>query len=182
MQTSDHVTDEGGTEPYVRAHRGFDEWYLDARPRVIAAVSLWCGSVDAAADAADEAFVRALDRWHRVSAMASPTGWVITVALNIVRRRARRRALESALLRRVAPPAALPGPAGEVFDLLRELTPRQRTIVLLRYVADQPQADIATVLGVSRSTVSTALTSAHRRLRMLLDAPDPSTESGDRDD
>jgi RNA polymerase sigma-70 factor, ECF subfamily len=148
-----------------------------ARPKVLATVALWCGSVDIAADATDEAFVRALDRWQRVRAMASPTGWAVTVAMNVARRRARRRSMEAALLRRSRPTANLPEPASEVFELVNDLARQQRAIVLLRYVADLAQADIATLLGVSRSTVSSALTDAHRRLRSLLgDEPNEPTD------
>jgi DNA-directed RNA polymerase specialized sigma24 family protein len=155
-------------EPYVNGHDGFDDWYRTARPKVLAAVALRCGSVDIAADATDEAFLRAFDRWPRVVAMTSPTGWVVTVALNVSRRRIRRRSLEQALLRQRGTLPSLPGPAGEVFELVQQLREPERTIVLLRYVADLPQADIAAALKVSRSTVSTALTSAHRRLKGLL--------------
>jgi RNA polymerase sigma factor (sigma-70 family) len=158
----------GDVARYVGGNDGFDDWYAVGRPKVLAAVALWCGSVDAAADATDEAFVRALDRWPKVRSMASPTGWAVTVAMNVARRRARRRSMESTLLRRARPVDALPEPAGEVFELVKDLAPQQRTIVLLRYVADLPQAEIATMLGVSRSTVSSALTDAHRRLRSLL--------------
>ena len=80
----------------------FEDWYVLERPRVLAAVALWCGIVDVAADATDEAFVRALERWPRVQTMASPTGWVIQVAFNVARRRTRRAALEARLLRTVA--------------------------------------------------------------------------------
>lgn len=154
---------------YLDRHAGFDAWYADAHPRVLAAVSLATGDLDLAADATDEAFARALDRWTRVRAMASPVGWTVTVALNVARRRGRRRAVEQRLLRRRNEPLALPAPAGEVFHLLQTLPEQQRTIVLLRYVADLPQADIAAHLGVARSTVSTNLTNAHRTLRDLLD-------------
>jgi RNA polymerase sigma factor (sigma-70 family) len=174
----------GAVTRYVSGNDGFDDWYIEARPKVLAAVALWCGSVDVAADAADEAFVRALDRWPKVRAMASPTGWTVTVVMNVARRRARRRSMETAFLRRSRPSANLPEPAGEVFELVKDLARQQRTIVLLRYVADLPQAEIATQLGVSRSTVSTALTDAHRRLRSLLgdEQADPTSIEEHRDD
>ena len=172
----------GAMTRYIGGNDGFDDWYVDARPKVLAALALWCGSVDVAADATDEAFVRALDRWPKVRAMVSPTGWAVTVAMNIARRRARRRSMETALLRRTPTTATLPEPADEVFELVKDLARQQRTIVLLRYVADLPQAEIATVLGVSRSTVSPAITDAHRRLRSHLgeEPTDPTVSGGPR--
>ena len=53
--------------------------------------------------------------------------------------------------------------------------------MLLRYVADLPQAEIADALGVSRSAISTALTDAHRRLRTVL-GDEPTTRSPEDDD
>jgi DNA-directed RNA polymerase specialized sigma24 family protein len=155
-------------DSYLGGHEGFDDWYRRERPKVLAAIAFRCGSVDLAAEATDEAFLRAFDKWLRVSAMSSPTAWTVAVALNVNRRRMRRRSIEHTLLRRATAPPDLPGPAGEVFELVSQLPSPQREIVLLRYVADLPQADIAVALKVSRSTVSTSLTSARRELRQLL--------------
>jgi RNA polymerase sigma factor (sigma-70 family) len=49
---------------------------------------------------------------------------------------------------------------------------RQRQVVVLRHVGDLPEAEIAHVLGISRSTVSSTLADAHRALaRRLRDDP-----------
>lgn len=50
-------------------------------------------------------------------------------------------------------------------------------------MADLPQAEIAEALGLSRSSVSTALTEAHRRLRDVLgeQAPHPLDTSTEDD-
>ena len=162
-------------------YAGFAPWYPTAHAEVLSTVALWCGSLDAAREATDEAFVRALDRWARVSTMASPVGWTVSVAINVARRKGRRRAMEAALLRRIPDPAALPPPAGEVFDAVAQLPPRQRTIVLLRYITDLQQADIAGLLGISRSVVSTALTDAHRRLASILVEDEPAPTGGRHD-
>jgi DNA-directed RNA polymerase specialized sigma24 family protein len=164
---------------YLSGHEGFDDWYRENRPRVLATVALRCGSVDVAADATDEAFPQAFARWNRIAGMQSPTGWVVTVALNVSRRRLRRRSIEHALLRRTRVPDELPGPAGELFEVVHDLPEPQRTIVLLRYVADLPQADIAVAMKVSRSTVSTALTAAHRQLKSLISDSSLATTDGE---
>ena len=41
----------------------------------------------------------------------------------------------------------------------------------MRYVADLAEADIAKALGISRSTVSSTLTDAHRALKLSLSDP-----------
>jgi RNA polymerase sigma factor (sigma-70 family) len=164
-------------EIYAVPILGFEDWYRRAHPDVLTTIALGCGSMDIAADATDEAFARALARWPQVSEMRSPTGWVVVVAFNVARRRARRQAIEARLLRRSRPVIDLPAPAGELFDVVRLLSPQQRSIVLMRYVADFTQSEIADVLRVSRSTVSSTLTHAHRRLAsMLIDDDFPEAE------
>ena len=65
---------------------GFAEWYQENYRRVFASVLMVSGDHGAAADAVDEAFARALERWSRVRAMDSPSGWTFTVARNLLRR------------------------------------------------------------------------------------------------
>jgi len=64
----------------------FEAWYRAQHPGVLAACTALSGDLDAARDATDEAFARALERWPDVAQMAAPGGWVQTVALNVLRR------------------------------------------------------------------------------------------------
>jgi RNA polymerase sigma factor (sigma-70 family) len=148
----------------------FEQWYEVARPRVIATVTMVCADQDLAAEATDEAFVRALARWSSVRAMESRTGWAVRVAINLTKRRARRRAIEHRLLRREVPRGEMPAAAGEIWLLVRDLPARQREVIVLRYVADLPEAAIAAVLGISRSAASSALSDGRRRLAAELAA------------
>jgi RNA polymerase sigma-70 factor (ECF subfamily) len=130
------------------------------------------GDVHRAADATDEAFVRALERWNRVSRCASPLAWTMRVAINVGRRQARRRNIEALALRRQVPRGDVPAAAGEAWAAVADLPPRQREIVVLRYVADLPETEIATALGVGRSTVSDCLTDARRALARMINEPE----------
>src|SRR5687768_11021373 len=49
-----------------RPERSFDSFYRTHRPAVAKAVAFALGDVDLAADATDEAFVRAYERWTKV--------------------------------------------------------------------------------------------------------------------
>jgi RNA polymerase sigma factor (sigma-70 family) len=147
----------------------FGEWYEQEHSRLVATVILVTGDADIAADADAEAFARALERWVKVAAMAKPAGWTYKVALNVARRSARRSAMERRLLARAPKAPHVPAPAGELWAVVATLSRRQREVVVLRYIADFPEADIAEVLGISRSTVSSTLADAHLRLGSLLD-------------
>lgn len=155
----------------------FEEFYRSEHPRVLASMTAVTGSLDAAREATDEAFARAWDRWERVHEMAAAGGWVYRVALNTVRRRGRRAALERALLLRSAPPAEVPAPAEELWQLVRSLPERQRIAVVLRYVADLPEREIAFTMGIARGTVAATLAAARGRLAaMLAEEPRPCLE------
>jgi RNA polymerase sigma-70 factor (ECF subfamily) len=92
--------------------------------------------------------------------------------LNVLRRRQRRLRLEHQLhLRRLAPGAAVAPPGDwsiEVWDALRQLPPRERTAVALRYIADLSTDDIAAAMRIAPGTVGATLHSARRRLAPVL--------------
>lgn len=145
---------------------GFEAWYLREHPKVLAALTWVAGDPHVAAEATDEAFARAYADWHRVGRMASPGGWVYRVALNVVRRRMRRAAFEK---RTVAPPAEVAQVVDrEIWTVVQQLPERQRVAVVLRYLLDLPEKEVATAMGVSRGTVASALAAARRRLAAWL--------------
>lgn len=157
----------------------FDSWYAREHPRLVATLLLSTGDVELASEGVDEAFTRALEKWDQVGVMASPTGWAFRVALNHARRTARRRSFEQRLFLRKAREVLVPAPAGEVWQVVAALPARQREVVVLRHIGDLREAEIAEVLGISRSTVSSTLSDAHDRLGHLLDDEQPNEERHD---
>jgi RNA polymerase sigma-70 factor, ECF subfamily len=155
----------------------FEQWYLRAHPRLVTSLVAFCGHADMGREAADEAMVRALERWHRVGAMASPDGWVTRTGFNLLRRRARRAQLERTLLRRSHPRPPVPGATGELWAVVAELPARQRQAVVLRHVAQLTEPEIAQVMAVARGTVSSTLRNAYRNLRLEIEEPDIAEET-----
>jgi RNA polymerase sigma-70 factor (ECF subfamily) len=149
----------------------FEEFYAREHPRVLGLLCAVSGDRQTALDAADEAFVRALERWPRVARMKSPGGWTYSVALNALRRVKRRRAIEARLWRREPVVTIVPTTHPEVWEAVRALSPRQCEAIALRYVVDLPEAEIAAVMHISRGTVASTLADARVRLADLLAEP-----------
>ncbi len=121
------------------------------------------GSREDARDIAQEAMARAYTRWPKVRDSAG--GWVAKVTTNLALDQLRRRN------RRAPDPIGVTtdtaGVAAQRADLvaaLRRLPRRQRDVVVLRYLADLPEAEVAATLGCSVGTVKQH---AHRGLAAL---------------
>ncbi len=148
----------------------FADWYPAGRRRVLAALLVFAEDRDAAHEAADEACARALERWPRVAELREPTAWVCRVAINVEKRRHRRRALERRLLGRVRPAAYVEVAElhPELWAALRALPERQRQAIALRYLADLTERQVADAMGIAPGTVAATLSTARGRLRARL--------------
>lgn len=143
----------------------FEDFYRAERIAVVRLCYLVTLDAEAAADAAQEAMLRAFARWETLSGQ-SPDAWVRTVALNLCRSRWRRLQRDLPL----APRAFGVGPVPEVRDVdllaaLRDLPRRQREAVALRYWADFTVEECASMMGVTAGSVSQHLARARRALR-----------------
>jgi RNA polymerase sigma-70 factor (sigma-E family) len=125
-----------------------------------------------AEDVAQTALARAYVAWRRVSQADDPDAYLRRILVNASNRRFRRR--------RVAEqpgdppeipvdgPAELVGERAAVLAALRQLPPRQRTVIVLRYWQDLTDAQIAATLGCSPGTVRSQLSRALGKLRAAL--------------
>ena len=151
----------------------FDGWYRECHPSLVAALTVVAGDASLGRDAADEALVRAYERWTRVQTMSSPAAWTYAVGVNLLRRRARRTALEARVARRAERPVAPPELRPEVWEAVRRLPPRQREAIALRYVLDLSEAGVADAMRVSVGTASATLAAARRALAAELENDNP---------
>jgi RNA polymerase sigma factor (sigma-70 family) len=125
------------------------------------------GSQDAARDAVQEAFARALRDQSSYRGDGPLEAWVWRIALRAGIEARRRREPT------VVPTAELPALERErdpqLTDALMALPPRRRLIVFLRYFADLSYADIGAALSISPGTVAAALSQAHADLLHALE-------------
>jgi RNA polymerase sigma-70 factor (ECF subfamily) len=123
-----------------------------------------------------DAFLQALRRWPEVRGYDRPEAWVRRVALNRLvdheRRRGRsRRAVER--MRAEPPPPDHPVTADlDLLAAVADLSPQQRQVVGLYYLADLPVREVAEDLDIAEGTVKSHLAAARRALAAHLEVVD----------
>lgn len=149
----------------------FDRWFRTEYRRVLSSVIVVCaGDLVRAEDATNDAFVKAFERWPKVRVMDAPTSWVTKVAINVAKR--------SFSLRRRHMPLSNQDVA--VHDAELEIDPnlwaavdrlpmRQREAIVLRYVDDLTQPQVAKSLHVATGTAAATLSQARTNLRAELE-------------
>jgi RNA polymerase sigma-70 factor (ECF subfamily) len=172
------------------AEQAFGELYHACYRRLVTQVYAFTTDLAEAQDVVQEAFARALARPGGLSDVDSPEAWLRTVAVNVVRRRWRRRRLLDTILLRDRPLArtveAAPGPErADLRDALAALPDSFRQVVVLHYFADLPVEEIAALLEVPTGTVKSRLSRARTALAERLGdyrtdrpPPDPGAPAG----
>lgn len=158
MQTRDVVQDEE-----------FRSFYERMDPRAQRTARRLVGSGPVAEDLAAESLARAYARWAQVRLHPNPDAWLLRVVGNLAIDHIRRS-------RRTAPPVDVE-PVGSDrpdhdavlhVDLARavhRLSSRQQEVVVMRYLVDLSEDEVATTLGMSTGSVKTHLSRASSRLR-----------------
>lgn len=136
---------------------------------------LLCGNRERAEDAVAEAFVRVYRQMARGD-IREPRAYVRRAVVNEINSRFRRLALErreaqkrSGDDRGVRTPDVDIVEHDRMFAALRQLSPRQRAAVVLRFYEDLPEKQIAEAMGISVGTVKSTLSRGLERLRDLVD-------------
>ena len=138
------------------------------------------GDQEAAADAVQEAFVRAHVHWRRISRYEDPVAWVRRTALNRLRNHLRKRRRGAAALERMATTTDRESPDSSfvadwseregLIAAFRGLPLRQRTAAALFYIEDMSVVEVAGSMGVSQGTAKRHLYRARAALRARLEA------------
>lgn len=144
----------------------FETVFARHRQPLIRALSVAINDETLATEAIDEAFTRALHRWHLVGAFDNPQAWIYRTAHNWATSRFRRlrRDREYAPVIATADSAVDHLPDPELTRALADLPSDQRNVLVLRYFLDWSVASIADALDVSEGTVKSR---THRALAHL---------------
>lgn len=131
------------------------------------------GDLQAAEDAAQDAFVQLCVHWSRVRGYDEPAAWVRRVAINRLRNRDRgllRRAAALVRLESLFEPAVAPiEPPFDLEAALKRLPEWQRVGMALHYVDGLPVTEVARSMGISEGTANRHLHRARAALHPALE-------------
>jgi RNA polymerase sigma-70 factor (ECF subfamily) len=146
------VSSPGGFEAFVAAHER----------RLRQALTAVFG-IDSGREAAADAFVYAWEHWDRVAAMANPAGYLFVVGRDRHRRRFRSRLSRTVF--EIGPDQPEPWCEPALAVQLAGLSDRERIAVVLVNGFEWSLAEVAELLGVSKSTVQTHVERGMAKLR-----------------
>jgi RNA polymerase sigma-70 factor (ECF subfamily) len=179
---------ESESDLISRARRGDDAAWgalVTAHQEAIFRLAyLLLGDADAAADVAQDAFVRAFRALDRFDPARPLRPWLLRITANVARNHRRSLGRYWAAVRRwieAAPPpvtalgdrTAQEWEARTLWQAVRRLRPAEQEVVYLRYFLDLSEAEMAGALEVPPGTVKSRLHRALARLRIVVDQEFP---------
>ncbi|GAA2619377.1 SigE family RNA polymerase sigma factor [Dactylosporangium fulvum] len=147
------------------------EVYHACYRRLVTQLYAFTADLTEAQDVVQEAFARAVARPGGFTGIDNPEAWLRTVALNVVRRRWRRRKVLDLILLRERATLTQTGPEPDRTDLTQALDaiPRNyREVIVLHYYADLSVDEISAALNVPSGTVKSRLSRGRAALAALL--------------
>jgi RNA polymerase sigma factor (sigma-70 family) len=155
----------------VPGEKGVEKLYAAAFPRLVRVLTLVSGDLREAEEAVQEAFIRLIPVWSKVSQYDDPEAWVRRVAVRLLsnRRRKLRNGLTANRRHGLATHAA--APSGDAIDVQRALAAlpvTQRQVVVLHYLLGLDLASVAAELGIPVGTCKSRLSHARTSLQPLL--------------
>lgn len=148
--------------------------------RLVRSLTVICGNSEEAADAVQEAFVKAHLKWRKIGTYDDPVGWIRRVAINKVRDGHRSRVRRERIVDRLS---TLPNVTSEIPEidevagLLATLPKQQRAVAAMFYVEQMSVLEIATALEISDGAVKFHLHQAREKLRAHIEAARANEES-----
>jgi RNA polymerase sigma-70 factor (sigma-E family) len=156
----------------------FDRFVTEAAEPLLRSAYLITWDFAEAEDLVQECLFKVARRWPRVNKMERPVAYARTVLIHLAldegKRRSRRRSElgpeATGLLEAHHDDAAVSilgrfETSTDLLGVVRELPPRQRAALVLRYFDDLSEAEVADVMGCSVGTVKSTTSRALGRLR-----------------
>lgn len=151
----------------------FSEYFAARVQRFRRVAFAFCGDWHQAEDLVQAMFVQLYRRWRRVRP-DTVDAYARRILLNLFlagRRTSVREYVTASPPERESPPGRDTHARLDVERALADLTPRQRAMVVLRFLEDLPVAEVASLLGVAEGTVKSQTARGVEALRVVLPAP-----------
>lgn len=156
----------------------FDTFFAAEYPKLVTLLVAVCGHRGSAEELAQEAMLRAHQKWSRISRYELPGAWLRRVAINLAHNHGARGRTERRLLVELAGtrrPASVPVSAAceadEFWATVRELPRRQAAAIALHYLEDRPVTEVAEILGCAEGTAKAHLHKGRANLARLIEHP-----------
>ncbi|HET7235789.1 MAG TPA: sigma-70 family RNA polymerase sigma factor [Actinomycetota bacterium] len=150
---------------------GFTDFFRTEYGTLLRAMYLLTGDRYEAEELAQDAFVKACERWDRVGRMGNPTGYVYRTAVNAHRSALRR--IRSSARRALTPQASDPISESDDRDRLRRalatLPANQREAIVLVEWLGLSDVEAGRVLRISPGAVRVRISRARTSLRPLIE-------------
>lgn len=150
----------------------FAEFVREVSPRLLRTAYLLNGNQHIAEDLVQEALERACRRWRRIAATEAPEAYVRRIVVNLANDRWRRVGRLRETDHAQVPDRPDPRDDYARLELREQLTEmlgtlpiRMRTIIVLRYLHDMDDAQIADMLGITPGAVRSQLSRGLAKLR-----------------
>ena len=139
--------------------------------RMLRFATLLAGDAATGEDLLQEVLEKVYRRWSQVGGADNPEAYVRQALVNSAKSHWGRRSRRPERLVAAAPDGAASGGQGALLirqtllQALAQLSRQQRAVIVLRYFADQSEADVARVLGCSVGNVKSHASRGLERLR-----------------
>jgi RNA polymerase sigma-70 factor (sigma-E family) len=154
----------------------FDRFVSDSTDGLVRTAYLIVWDLAEAEDLVQETLLKVARRWPRVRRMERPIAYARRILVNLALAGAASRSRSRIELTGEAPPerpdenghGLAPDARDELMGAIASLPPRQRSVLVLRYFLDLPEAEVAAVLNCSIGTVKSTASRGLARLEQAL--------------
>ena len=161
----------GGVTDVTMGAVDVETFYLASYQRLVGILTLAANSREDAEEVVQEAFVRLLGRWAKISQYDDPEAWVRAVAFRLLSnrfRKSRNRRIAHARILEPEHVEAHPSVDPDLLHALSRLPIAQRQVVVMHYLLDLDVAQVAIQLKIAPGTVKSRLSRARSALEPML--------------
>ena len=149
----------------VHQPASFDDLYRDEYEPMVRLARGLVDVLEIAEEIVQDAFARVYERWNRLD---HPGGYLRTSVVNGARSELRKREVRRRIGLR---PLLIPNPEERdyLLDALDQLSPRQKSALVLRYYEGLTEKEIAQAMGIRPGTVKSATSRGLAELRKVVE-------------